>query len=98
MIEGEPVVPDFRNHGNWPEKELKLRSSVFSFGEGAVGDWQHSVLGQSQERRWADHQIPPTGPSCFKVYEAVFLHLVSTGESAGELLKTRTRTVPPLLW
>lgn len=80
MMEGEPVVPDFRNHGNWLEKELKLRSSVVSFAAGAVGDWQHSVLGQSQERRWADHQIPPTGPSCFKVYAAVLLHLVSTGE------------------
>lgn len=98
MTEGELLVPDIRNHGNWLEKELKLGSSVFSFGAGAVGDWQHSVLGPSQERRWADHQIPPTGPSCFKVYEAVLLQLVSTGESAGELLKTRTRTAHPLLW
>lgn len=79
-MEGEPVTPDFGNSGKWLEEEPKLRSSVFSFGAGAVGRWQRPASRRSQERHWADHQILST----VLVFKVV-LHLCNAGESPGEL-------------
>lgn len=80
------MTPDFGNPGKWLEEEPKLRSSVLSFGAGAVGGWRCSFPGVVPG-------VKPGGPPSlthlvrlvFEAFELVLLHLGDTGESPAEL-------------